>query len=391
MSELPPDDSGVLSSPDAGELVLLRLALDCDRADELALVLAAVGVPYHVARSGQGDFALIVPLHDAERAERALVAYDRDVASTPPEPPPAPVRGVGALGPVLALLILGFFIVTGPWEAPRDGRWFAAGAAAARQIRAGAWWRAITAMTLHADIMHVVGNAVGSLIFVTAAARWLGSGLAAVLVLLAGTAANLLTARVESLDHLSVGASTATFAALGIIAGLQVVRRWRGGGMPRRRAWVAMGAGLALFAMLGVGPRADVFAHLFGLGCGFVLGVGAGIVVDRPGAPRLAAAPERPQRLLRRPRPASPRARAPALGSCRPRSRQGRSRRSPPPGCARFGPDLSDLGRPGDGHRGRGYRSSLVSRRASDSCRGSSWGARSRTGPGGRRRSVAAC
>jgi rhomboid protease GluP len=294
VSEAPPDDSGVPSSPDAGELVLLRLALDRDRADELALVLAAVGVPYHVARSGQGDFALIVPLRDAERAERALVAYDRDVASTPPEPPPAPVRGVGALGPVLALLLLGFFIVTGPWEAPRDLRWFTTGDAAARQIRAGEWWRAITAMTLHADVMHVVGNAIGSLIFVTAAARWLGSGLAATLVLVAGAAANLLTARVESLDHLSVGASTATFAALGIIAGLQVVRRWRGGGMPRRRAWVAMGAGLALFAMLGVGPRADVFAHLFGLGCGFVLGIGAGIVVDRPGAPRLAPVPEAP-------------------------------------------------------------------------------------------------
>jgi membrane associated rhomboid family serine protease len=78
-----------------------------------------------------------------------------------------------------------------------------------------------------------------------------------------------------------VGASTATFAALGLVVGLQVVRRWRGGGTIRRRAWVAAGAGLALLAMLGMGAKADVFAHAFGLGVGALLGVGAGLV-DRP-------------------------------------------------------------------------------------------------------------
>jgi membrane associated rhomboid family serine protease len=104
---------------------------------------------------------------------------------------------------------------------------------------------------------------------------------AAVLILLAGTGANLLTAWTETQDHLSVGASTATFAALGLVVGLQCVRRWRGGGQVRRRAWLAAGAGLALLAMLGFGARADVFAHAYGLGLGFVLGLGAGIV-DKP-------------------------------------------------------------------------------------------------------------
>ena len=43
----------------------------------------------------------------------------------------------------------------------------------------GAWWRAVTALTLHADVWHVVGNAVASLVFVSAIGRWLGSGLGA--------------------------------------------------------------------------------------------------------------------------------------------------------------------------------------------------------------------
>ncbi|HEY8926601.1 MAG TPA: hypothetical protein VIU64_19595, partial [Polyangia bacterium] len=80
------------------------------------------------------------------------------------------------------------------------------------------------------------------------------------------------------------GASTATFAALGLVVGLQIIRRWRGGGAIRRRAWIAAGAGLALLAMLGVSAKADVFAHAFGLGMGTLLGAVAGIL-DRPAAP----------------------------------------------------------------------------------------------------------
>ena len=95
--------------------------------------------------------------------------------------------------------------------------------------------------------------------------------------------ANLLTAAVHRTAHISVGASTATFAALGIVAGLQVIRRWRGG-VRRRYFWLPLGAGLALFAMLGVGPHSDVYAHLFGLGVGAVAGVG--LALSRFEAPR---------------------------------------------------------------------------------------------------------
>ena len=43
----------------------------------------------------------------------------------------------------------------------------------------------------------------------------------------------------------------------------------------RGYAWVPIGAGLALYAMLGVGPDADTYAHLFGLGIGTAVGLGA--------------------------------------------------------------------------------------------------------------------
>ncbi len=263
--------------------VTVRVAANSDRADEWALVLAAVGLPYRIFRQDDGMLALVVRATDAARALRALGANDREVEAGTHVPPPVPDRGTGSLGIVLGVMLLAFQYVTGVWERVPSSRWFAAGIADAGRIRAGEWWRAVTAMTLHADLMHVFGNVVASLIFVSAAGRWLGTGVAAALILLAGTGGNLLTAAVETNDHRSVGASTATFAALGLVVGLQCVRRWRGGGPVRRRAWVAAGAGFALLAMLGFGARADVFAHVFGLVLGFVCGIAAG-VLDRPRA-----------------------------------------------------------------------------------------------------------
>lgn len=256
-----------------------------DEADEISLVLAAAGLPYEVTRQDDGSYAISVPPEQREAAATALAAYERDRNIEPEPSIPVPERGTGVLGVLTAIGLVGFTLVIGVGENMRRPAWFAAGIADAALIRQGAWWRAVTAMTLHGDLMHLLGNAVASLIFVSAAARWLGSGVTALLLIGAGTMANVLTALVERPEHRSLGASTATFAALGMVAGLQTLRRWRHGGRLRRKAWVSFGAGLALFAMLGVGEHADVFAHLFGLGVGFGVGMLAGL-----GDPRGATA-----------------------------------------------------------------------------------------------------
>ena len=95
-----------------------------------------------------------------------------------------------------------------------------------------------------------------------------------------------MTAAAHRTDFVSIGASTATFAALGLMAGLQVVRRLRGESR-RLYAWVPLGAGLGLYAMLGVGAGADTYAHLFGLGMGAVVGTSLALLNVR--APRAVA------------------------------------------------------------------------------------------------------
>jgi membrane associated rhomboid family serine protease len=84
-----------------------------------------------------------------------------------------------------------------------------------------------------------------------------------------------------------VGASTATFGAFGALGGLQLVRWLRGRpGLPgfvrRRQALAVLAACLGVFAMLGVGERSDVLAHLFGLLVGLLLGVVTGRLVRAP-------------------------------------------------------------------------------------------------------------
>jgi len=276
-------DGGVNAPKVENDLVggsVLRTTSSTTQAGDWALVLAAAGIRYRLDE-GEAGFSLAVEPADLDAAEAALVAFDAE--GLPEAAPPAPDVGASVLGPLAAIGFCAMFLVTGTREG--GSRWFDAGAASAQQIAAGQWWRAVTALTLHADLLHLAGNVVAALIFVSAAGRWLGGGLAAVLILASATAANLLTAAVHRTAFVSVGSSTAIFAALGLVAGLQVVRRLRA---RRGYAWVPLGAGLALYAMLGVGEGADRYAHLFGLGIGALVGLGVARAQAR--APRMLSA-----------------------------------------------------------------------------------------------------
>ena len=272
MNASDPDDSGDQNAaPDVarGADAVVRATANATQAGDWALVLAAAGLPYRLD-AREGRFLLAVAAADAPAAEAALAGFDAEGATT--AEPPAPDSGPSALGVLSAIGLGAMFWVAGPsGESGSGSRWFEAGAASAAEIVHGQWWRALTALTLHADLLHLAGNVVAALIFVSAVGRWLGGGLGAWAILTSAAAANLLTAAVHRTAFVSVGASTATFAALGLCAGLQVVRRLRGEAR-RRYAWVPLGAGLALYAMIGVAPGADRYAHLFGLGLGTALG-----------------------------------------------------------------------------------------------------------------------
>ena len=251
-----------MSEPDAVRTTRTQSAIR-----ELALVLAAAGIEHQV--TGQrGEWRLVVAPDDAEAASSAIEAYERERAAGPA---PGDVAFESYAGFHMAAALWAFYVVTGP--AWRESAWATGGAADAARLLHGEPWRAVTALTLHADAAHLLGNVVSCAVFVTGLARLIGPGVATVAVLVAGAGGNVLAAALRGTSYVSVGASTGIFGAIGILGGLEFARR-RGG----RRAWLPVAGSLALLAMLGTSPRADLVAHLFGLAVGLVLGVGLAFV-----------------------------------------------------------------------------------------------------------------
>lgn len=238
-----------------------------------SLVLSAVGIPHTFDRQ-RGSIS--VPADVADAARHHLSLYFAENRGWPHQPPPAKKIGTG--GNPLTLLIIGslalFYLVTGPWQA--GSKWFAAGAInSAAILQHGQWWRLVTALTLHADQVHLLGNCVIGGFIVHLLNRALGYGLGLMLLIGGGIGGNLLNIAARDQVHLSVGFSTSIFAAIGIFSGLQLLYNR---GTRLRNLLIPLGSGISLLAMLGVsGERTDLGAHLFG----FLCGLGTGVLLGR--------------------------------------------------------------------------------------------------------------
>jgi rhomboid protease GluP len=260
--------------------IAVRITPSARRAEEWATVLAASGVRHRLVPIASG-WALVVAGDDGGRASAALAAYDDENRLEVGVAVPAISNDAIGLGIVLAVLLVGFFALTGRREAGID--WFERGSASAARILHGEVWRTVTALTLHADLAHVLGNAVFCAVLIPPVCHAFGLGTGLWVLLLSGALGNWLTALVYGASHASVGASTLTFGAIGALAAQALIARWRAHAT-RRRTWVVIAASLVLLSMLGTAEGADVLAHVFGLLVGGVLGLAVGLVKPRPAA-----------------------------------------------------------------------------------------------------------
>jgi len=252
----------------------------------LALVLTARGIPCRVV--GGSRPRLLVLDRDYADAGREIELYLNENLPQPPLPS-LDGRHDNTRTTLSVLLLIGIFhnltylAIPGANGTLID--WLEIGNAEAGRIMAGEWWRAVTALTLHADGLHLAGNLLIGGYFVWRLARMLGSGLGWTLILGSGIAGNLVNALLQAPDHRSVGASTALFGAIGAAGMLGAVRRWRGAA----RQWLLPLAGAAgLLAMLGAGDGeglTDIGAHLFGFVCGLGFGWLVGRLTLRYGLP----------------------------------------------------------------------------------------------------------
>jgi rhomboid protease GluP len=253
------------------------------QADDWLLVLAAEGLSPRLSRIGH-DYVVSVPFEESEQALAALAAFERENIPSPPEAPVAPASTWGwtmALGVSAAWLC--FLVITG--DRHPDVLWFSRGSADADLILAGEFWRTVTALTLHSGINHALGNALFGSLFLGAVFGVLGPGWGVLMVILAGAGGNLATALFYGSAHSSVGASTAIFGAIGLLAANGVMARRQSGGR-KVQVWAPAAAAMALLAMIGMSERSDWVAHAAGLLSGGILGLIQAVCF--PGRPGVA-------------------------------------------------------------------------------------------------------
>jgi membrane associated rhomboid family serine protease len=261
---------------------------------EHQLVLQAMGIP-HGSMPAEGALLLLVRSEDAARAREQIERYDRENVGWPPREEAPVTISDGVQAAVVYAAVIGLFFAL-DHRRMYDVDWWAAGAAKSAAMRGGEWWRAITALTLHTDLSHLAGNLLFGATFGVILARGLGSGIAWAGFVLAGAIGNLLNAWLQPASHVSIGASTGVFGALGIQVAFEWMRR-RETSVPvwRRLTPIAMGVVLLFWLGMGGGSsnefdtaretahkiaeitgRVDVVAHITGFAAGLALGVALG-------------------------------------------------------------------------------------------------------------------
>jgi membrane associated rhomboid family serine protease len=256
-------------------LIPLTPEMPARECADLAFLLDAVGIPYERRTTVSGTSLWVVPEHHA-RAAREVRAYLRE-NPRPTRPPVVWPRHPHALYGVMGYAIVLITTTLASVGHAFDRNWNSNGVLDAGFLARGEWWRVFTALTLHADLLHLLSNLAFGALFGYPAARLFGPGVAWLLVLLGGGLAYGIDALLHPPQHYLLGASTAVFTALGLIAAYgwrRHMREWT----PWIRNASPLIAGLALLAFTGTGgENTDILAHL----AGFAVGAGLGALCAR--------------------------------------------------------------------------------------------------------------
>ncbi|MDR1759209.1 MAG: rhomboid family intramembrane serine protease, partial [Fibrobacter sp.] len=259
------DDS--VADPDAIDLKHeLLVSTDYRQIRDYGLVLSSQAIPYRILRSGMGPFEIHVPVHFFEQAKEQLELFQKE---NPPKDHTAPLPMHVSLAPLWVLLAPVFFTLI---EFSKQGSVFReAGIADAEKILSGEWWRVFTALTLHADAGHIMGNLVSGYLILNLLAHRLPLSRMAPLLLIFSGLANACVSLTVGAGFRSLGFSTFVFVALGCLGSVEfrLMPRESHGLMRRFAPWMGV-ACIAVFT--GIGENADVLAHFYGFVAGLIAG-----------------------------------------------------------------------------------------------------------------------
>lgn len=247
-------------------------------AQEYALVVLAMNRECWIFPDA-GQFALHAPSAEVPGIRREFALYESEQSERPVrvEPPVFPAGIELALMWALSLLVVFWWQGRDPSLAERFCN------SSQALVEGGQWWRAFTSLFLHADAGHLLSNIGIGGIFCVMVAHTVGAWRGWALILAGGMLGNLLNAWARYPGTFeSLGASTATFAAVGVLTGVATLRAWRFHSLRELRPLlVPLLTGLIVLGWYGSGGdgpdagRVDVAGHVVGWTSGLLLGAAA--------------------------------------------------------------------------------------------------------------------
>lgn len=253
---------------------------DSQTALEWCAVLQSQNIEFELSRGNDDEnsawsFTILNDKYDL--AEREIRDYEseRDYFlqfKKLSDEPIKPLRLEPAM-PIIALsaILAAFHYVTGSFA--EGSGWFPKGELSTANTAITEWWRPITALTLHADAPHILGNAIFAVFLGGMLAVEIGGGAVLFLALLTGVLGNITSLWINSgRGYSAVGFSTAVFGLLGVLAALRMRSQLPLIKRLTLRYWLPLGAAVALLGLTGTGPGSDLTAHFFGFFWGCVLG-----------------------------------------------------------------------------------------------------------------------
>lgn len=147
-----------------------------------------------------------------------------------------------------------------------------AGKSVASKILDGQWWRAITALTLHADIKHIMSNFISGYFILNLLFSRRNPIKSGGVVLIAAIVANFLVAFTMKENFSSLGFSTYVFSALGSLAFVEAIEASKNDiQLNYWRKLQPLYSAFLIAVMLGISENSDILAHFYGFFMGVVM------------------------------------------------------------------------------------------------------------------------
>lgn len=253
-----------------------------EQAEEVSLILESLGIKvqiFQVAREASTEhdnrFRWVVSVELPRYAEAQLVLAEEEASQTSILADPDPRPGAQSdyswiIG--LALVNIGVWsVIEQNGGSQNRDILLRFGAITSPLLRAGEWWRLVTAMFIHIGVRHLFGNMAALLVLGGFTLSSLGPGRLVFVYVLSGLCGNMAGFAFGSGTAIKAGASGAIFGLLGALASMRLQELQQLERVPSRfKRWHIFAMILALYGFIGgvQYPHTDHIAHIGGIAGG---------------------------------------------------------------------------------------------------------------------------